>query len=73
MITMAKKKTSAKATGSPQADRLAIVVTLKGSAEWKEWVDGLADHCRTDVSKLIDRALVNLAKTEGYNKEAPRR
>lgn len=52
---------------------LAIVVTLKGTTAWKAWVDELADVCRTDVSKLIDAALVDFAKSKGFAKEAPRR
>jgi hypothetical protein len=48
-------------------------VTLRGGPDWKEWLEGFADHCRLDVSKLIDKALIQYAKTEGYNREAPRR
>jgi hypothetical protein len=64
-----------KAASGPkkEADRLAIVVTLKGSTEWKAWVDDLAGHCRTDVSKLIDSALVEYARMRGFSREAPRR
>jgi hypothetical protein len=69
-LTMARIK---KIAPKGAADRMAIVVTLKGSAEWKDWVDALADYCRTDVSKLIDQALVELAKSKGFTKEAPRR
>jgi hypothetical protein len=65
-----KAKKSAR-KGTPK--RLAIVVTLKGSLEWKAWVDELADLCRTDTSKLIDMALVEFAKARGFQKEAPRR
>ena len=68
---MAKKK--APAPKAKAKERLAIVVTLKGSPEWKAWVDELADLCRTDTSKLIDMALVELAKARGFKKEAPRR
>jgi len=69
---MAKPKRTAESP-KPESDRLGVVVTLKGSPEWKAWVDELAAHCRTDVSKLIDSALVGLAKDRGFTKEAPRR
>jgi hypothetical protein len=62
-----------KKAATASTDRLAIAVTLKGSAEWKAWVDDLADHCRTDVSKLIDMALVEFAKGHGFSRQAPRR
>jgi hypothetical protein len=75
--TMATKKKvprpARERTGPPAKERLAIVVTLKGSPEWKAWVDELADLCRTDTSKLIDMALVDFAKARGFKKEAPRR
>jgi len=54
-------------------NRLSVVVTLKGTIEWKAWVDELASLCRTDTSKLIDMALVEFAKARGFKKEAPRR
>jgi hypothetical protein len=63
------KAASKKSTGS----RRAVAVTLKGSEKWKEWLEGLATHCRSDVAKVIDRALVELAKREGYDAPAPLR
>jgi hypothetical protein len=68
---MARKKTAPKPKA--KAARPAIAVTLRGSAEWKEWVEGLADYCRLDVAKLIDRALIDIARKEGYKAEAPSR
>jgi hypothetical protein len=59
-------KTAAKKKG------LAIAITLKGSPEWKAWVDRLADKFRTDTAKVIDMALVEFARTHGFE-EAPRR
>jgi hypothetical protein len=53
--------------------RAAIAVTLRGPPEWKDRVLGLADHCRMDVSKVIDRALIDYARKESYNEEAPSR
>jgi hypothetical protein len=66
---MAKKKS---ATPKPK-ERLAVVVTLKGSLEWKAWLDELSGQFRTDNSKLIDMALVEFAKNHGFKTEAPRR
>lgn len=50
-----------------------VNVTVRASEQWKAWVDGLANHCRTDLSKLIDRALVDMARKEGYEREVPDR
>ena len=73
--TMTRKKAirSKPAAVEPQAERKAIAVVIKGGPEWKAWLEGLADHCRTDVAKVIDKALIGYAKSEGYNQEAPRR
>lgn len=76
METMTMAKRSAKArrpTRKAEAERKAVVVALKGSPEWKAWVDDLAAHCRTDLSKLVDLALVELAKSRGFGREAPQR
>jgi hypothetical protein len=68
---MARKK--AEAERKPAADRLGIVVTLKGSPEWKAWVDELATFDRSSVAALIDRALAHYGKAIGFRKEAPER
>jgi hypothetical protein len=54
-------------------DRPPIAVTLRGDPDWKQWLLGLADHCRLDVATLIDKALVHYAKDEEYNQPAPLR
>jgi hypothetical protein len=66
---MAKKTTPT----AKSKERLAVVVTLKGSPEWKAWLDELSDQFRTDNSKVIDLALVEFAKAHGFKREAPRR
>ncbi|MGZ5996115.1 MAG: hypothetical protein ACXWN0_10580 [Isosphaeraceae bacterium] len=73
---MAKKTTTrtkaAQAKAAP-AKASTIAVTLRGSAEWKAWLEALARHTRLDVAKVIDRALIDLAKKEGFTEEAPAR
>jgi hypothetical protein len=48
-------------------------LTIKGNLEWREWVEQGAKHCRTDVAKLVDAALVDYLKTRGFTQEAPER
>jgi hypothetical protein len=67
---MANKKTARPPAAN---DRKTIAVTIKGSRAWKDWIDGLADHCRLDVAKVIDLAVVRFAETEGYDQKAPQR
>jgi hypothetical protein len=75
VATMArpKGKTGKPKTGNPSRKASYATVNLKGSDEWKAWVDELAIHCRTDIAKLIDRGLILVAKAEGFTKEAPPR
>lgn len=49
------------------------VVTIKGNPEWRDWVDKGARHCRTDVAKLIDAAVVDYLRARGFTEEAPER
>jgi hypothetical protein len=49
------------------------VVTIKGSLEWKAWVERAADHCRDSVSGLFDKAVVGYVKSAGFNEPPPRR
>jgi hypothetical protein len=51
----------------------ARMISIRGRDEWLEWVRGLADAERMDVSDLIDRALVDYGKARGYPVPAPRR
>jgi hypothetical protein len=74
MVMSRKKATRPKlAASKPQSERKAIAVVIKGGPDWKAWLEGLADYCRTDVAKVIDKALTEYAKSEGYGQEAPRR
>jgi hypothetical protein len=50
-----------------------VAVAIKGSPEWKEWVERLANHCRCDVSALVDQALTEHARRNGFGEIPPRR
>jgi hypothetical protein len=50
-----------------------IAVTLRGSKEWKAWLEALAKHARLDVAKVIDRAVIDFAKKEGFSDPPPDR
>jgi hypothetical protein len=42
------------------------VVTLKGSPEWKAWLDGFAGHCRLGLAATIDQSLLSYARQRSY-------
>ena len=71
-----KASSTAKGKKPPEASpkvRLGVAVTLKGSPEWKAWLERFADHTRLDVAKLIDKALIHYAASEGFSEASPRR
>jgi hypothetical protein len=68
MMAPPKRKAS-----KPKRQASYVMVNMKVSEEYKEWLDGLAKHCRTDASKLLDRGLILVAKEAGYDKEVPER
>jgi len=68
------KKTAPKAKAKPsEPGRRRTVLTIKGTDEWREWLEGLGDHLRTQTSTIVDHALIRYAKEVGYAREAPRR
>ena len=42
------------------------VVALKGSPEWKAWLDGFADHCRLGLADTIEQSLDYYAQERRY-------
>lgn len=59
----------------PMADasgQKPLVVQMRGSREWKVWLEGLAARERLSVANLIDRILTQYAKEIGF-RPPPRR
>lgn len=80
---MAKKRAVTKSESDPEprvkpgpkpkaGGALPNVVSMRGTPEWREWLGRLSEKCRATPSGLIDRALAELAKREGFE-EPPRR
>jgi hypothetical protein len=49
------------------------VLTIKGTEEWKAWLEKFADFLRTPASTVVDHALIRYAKEAGFTEEAPKR
>lgn len=50
-----------------------VMVNIKASHAWREWLGRLATHFRTDVSKVIDAAIVEYAASHDFDEEPPLR
>lgn len=69
---MAKRKRPVgEAIGSGGGKPLAIQV--RGSAEWKAWVEELAAFDRSNIADVTDRAIAAYARTIGFLKTPPPR
>jgi hypothetical protein len=43
------------------------VVAMRGSPEWKAWLDGFAGHCRLGLADTIEQSLLCYAKQREYS------
>lgn len=75
--TVAKKKAPAskqgKSRGPETWSKKPLIVNLRGSDEFKAWLQGLAAYDRQSVSGLVERALVHYGRSIGFDKQAPER
>ena len=53
---------SARRDGPPADGVRDRALVVKGRDDWKDWVQELSDHCRLDLSDLVDAALVDYAR-----------
>lgn len=61
-----------KAAAAPKGGTQPNVLTLRGSAEWKGWLDRFAARMRTKPTAIIDLALAKLAEQERFPEPPPR-
>lgn len=69
---MAKSKTKPK---DPRDDweRKPLVLQVRGSPEWKAWLDRAAKFSRMSVSVFIDQAAARAAREAGFDEPPPER
>jgi hypothetical protein len=61
-------------TGRPKRSEpiRETVVALKGSTEWKTWLDDFSSHCRLGLADTIEQSLLYYAKERDF-KGPPKR
>lgn len=72
-LAVAKKKGPEPASGPETWKKKPLIVNLRGSDEFKAWLQELAAYDRQSVSGLVERSLVSYARTIGFDKPAPER
>jgi hypothetical protein len=72
---MAKKKASkpTKTKAKKATNVTPNAMVIRGTSEWRAWVNRLADHCRTTGVNLVDVALAHYAKHAKFGEPAPKR
>jgi len=66
----------AKKTPTPKptvADSRAIIVTLKGNPEFRDWLNRFAEFDRSTAVQITEKALVAYARQLGFEEPAPKR
>lgn len=68
---MAKKKRPPEAKNWSSGKPMAL--QMRGSIEWKQWLEELAAYDRSSVSDVADRAIAAYARTISFPKPPPPR
>ena len=63
-----RAKPARRKPGRPKGARPSrgTVVALKGTPEWKSWLDGFAGHCRLGLADTIEQALFHYSAERAY-------
>jgi hypothetical protein len=71
--TVAKKKGKPVPAEPDDSGRKPMVVQVRGSQEWKAWVEELAEIDGIPLAMMVDRALRLYARHLGFDKTPPKR
>ncbi len=50
-----------------------LIFQMRGSDEFKAWLQALADYDATDATEVVERALAAYARTIGFTQPRPKR
>jgi hypothetical protein len=71
-MAKAKKQTPAESSAEPIDNRQRNIFALRGTLEYKAWMDGLAKANHSPLTTAIEQALALLAERIGYTKPPTR-
>ena len=50
-----------------------LILTLRGEAAYKAWLEEAAEHCGLTMSAFMDAAAAAYARSKGFKKKPPER
>jgi hypothetical protein len=71
--TMARPKKRREAPKAGGQGPRQVILSVRGSAEWRDWLNELARYNRVKTADAIDHALVAWARQTGFKKPPPPR
>lgn len=67
-LAMAKKRDK-----TPDEGRRPVVLTMKGTPDYKAWLQRAADHCGLSVTSMVTMAVRRYVKGQGFEEPPPKR
>lgn len=70
-----KAKQPKRGPGRPKGEEPArrSMLSIRATEQWRDWINGLADHVDMPATVMIDQALKLYAKSVGFGDEFPGR
>jgi hypothetical protein len=74
-IAAVAKRTPKKKPPTPKRPpaRKTIIVAVKGSPEWRDWLNRGADFLRLSTATVVDLAVISYLKANGFKEPPPKR
>ena len=74
VATMARpKKQASKPAPAEVPSPRGMILSVRGTPEWRDWLNRLAEHNRVKVADAIDHAVVAWARQTGFTEPPPKR
>lgn len=70
---MARKKIVVVPNPPAWSDNRVMIAQLKGTSEFRDWLNELAAYDRSTAVQVLEKAAVLYAKQTGFSKPAPNR
>lgn len=73
MDTLASVKVGRKLKNSDSREPTPMIFAMRGSIDFKAWLQRAAEHCNLSVADFLTQAARDYAKRQGFGETQPRR